>query len=176
MNKIIINKENKLITNALNVSLRDILFHDILTETELQDMYSARPELEKLKNLNFFVDQNENSSIIEFQFSVDGKPASNVIEKFNMFLVPGNNNDVGANETKIEGIVAPSITDTIVSFNIPFDKDKFIFSEYLNGMSNAKYVIYGIFNNEDEENGRKLLLAKGIIYKLDLIYNYLEEK
>jgi len=198
-----IRKPNRM-SDAVNVSLRDILMKDLLNETELKDGCSLNSTYNELQLFNFFVDQYENFSQTIFNLSINGEPASKLSKTYEMFLVPGNYNDKGVEPYKIIGKVRTSEPDTIVQFNIPTSDDQFIFSQHINGYSYSNYVVYAIFDVDQinaeipapppsegggivltqndsssgsgSDNTIRLLLGKGKIYKTNLLYDLVESK
>lgn len=138
--------------DAINISLRDIIMKNLLTEIEMQEGCNLNASYEELKRLNFFVDQYENYGKIAINFSINGEPAIDHASIFKMFLVPGRDNDAGVDPYEITGTIIMGEPDTVVEFKIPTDKDKFIFSQHANGYAYSNYVIYSIIRKNDDSN------------------------
>jgi hypothetical protein len=174
--------KNNRLSNAVNVTMRDILLKDLLSETEKNIYFD---DSSKLNQMNIFIDYMEYTRKVLFNFSINGEPAITRAEEFEMYLVSGNNNEMGNKPIKICGTIENENPDTLVSFLLPQDEDKISvsFSQHNDGgYSYSNYTIYCVLNDPDNtspgglDTRERLLLCKGKIYKTNLLYDLTEAK
>ncbi len=158
-------KQSDRLCDTANIKLRDILLKDLLTESDMKTYY-AEDKANILRQMDIFIDKEEEDPLVSFNFSVDNEPASIVCSAYHMFTLSGKNNESGSDPLKIIGEVLQSEPDTIVKFKIPNSEDTF--SQHKDGISYANYVIYGITDKS------KIVLSKGKIYMTDILYDLTE--
>jgi len=155
--------------DTIDVSLRDLIVKDLLTDTEIE-MYYEKEKAEMLPLFTIYIDKHEEDPSVVFNLSVNGEPASTVCSSYEIVTLAGNNNDTGNDPLFQAGSILQDAPDSIVKFPIPLDPKLHSFSEHKNGKSYANYVIYGI-----EKKGKsRIMLCKGKIYMTDVIYDLTE--
>jgi len=185
--------------NAVTLTLRDIIMKDLVTSTETgENCIKYNEKFNEMDRLNIYIDKFEFESNVTFNLSINNDPAFRSASEFEMFLVSGNYNEVGAKPYKICGIVKQTEPDTHVLFKIPFDDEQIIFSYHNNGFSYANYVIYAVLRSEYQppntletstndfktyspratnvpiDNRPRALICKGKIYRTDILYDLTE--
>ena len=154
--------------DSIDITLRDIIVKDLLSDTEKKTYYDEKKR-EQFNKFDIYVDKYEADPKVVFNFSVDDEPACKEYSSFEMYTVSGNNNETGNDPVKIDGQVLSTAPDSIVEFKMPLEEKDNTFSFHSNGYGYANYVIYAVGSNL-----RKTVLAKGKIYMTDVLFDLTE--
>ena len=166
--------------DTAEIRLRDILLKDLITESDMKTYYSE-DKANILRQMNLYIDKYEEDPLVTFNFSINGEPASQLCDKYEMITLSGKSNESGADPIYIDGVILQNNPDTIVQFNMPID-DLDTFSYHKDGISYANYVIYGVPGSNDErpekdavvQKKSKIMLSKGRIYMTDVLFDLTE--
>jgi len=165
---------------AVRLTLRDIIMKDMLTDSELKVHTDCNKDID-FDKLNIYIDYYEFGARVLFNLSINSDPASVHAEKFEMFLVSGNNNEQGKRPELIEGDVETTEPDTLVSFSMPIEAKTMdlIFSSHEDGYSYATYVIYAVLSCQEDtitgmDTRSRILMCKGKIYRTDMLFDMTE--
>ena len=88
-------KEVNRLCDAIDVSLRDLIVKDLLSDSEIK-MYYEKDKAEMLPKFNIYIDKHEEDPSVVFNLSVDGEPASRICSSYEIVTLSGNNNESGA--------------------------------------------------------------------------------
>lgn len=163
--------KDRTVENASNVSLRDILLNDLLSETEREYYCRSKGDIDNVCKFNLFMDAGEGIPTFTFNLMVGGRPAAEKCSSFFVSLVPGRGNDKGFSPIYIDCIIKSLAPLTIVELTIPAEHIYNAFSNHENGYSYSNYALYGRIATEAASN---MLFSKGKIYKTDVITDAVE--
>jgi len=163
-------KKQDRLCDTLDISLRDLIVKDLLTDSEIK-MYYKKNKAEMLDKFNIYIDKYEEDPSVVFNLSIDGKPASETCFKYEIVTISGNSNESGADPLFSDGEIVEPLPDTIVKFTMPIDPSLNSFSQHTDGKSYANYVIYGIKKGTSKS---RIMLCKGKIYMTDVLFDLTE--
>ena len=170
-------KSTDRLCDAVDVTLKDLIVKDLLSNTE-KEMYYDSDKRDEFDLFNIYIDFEENNVIVPFNFSIDGEPACDICDKYVMYTLSGKNNETGSDPYKIDGIVQCELPDSIISFEIDTE-NKDSFSYHKDGYRYSNYVVYGYRKDmatpaSTNQLNSKILLAKGKIYMTDVLFDLTE--
>jgi len=163
-------KEVNRLCDAIDVSLRDLIVKDLLSDSEIK-MYYEKDKAELLPKFNIYIDKHEENPSVVFNLSVNGEPASTVCSSYEIVTISGNSNESGAEPLFSDGKILASLPDSIIEFTMPIDPELNSFSQHSNGRSYANYVIYGLRTGSKKS---RIMLCKGKIHMTDVLFDLTE--